>query len=43
VVSNGLPWTFLFAPVLAGALLLTGFAYVWHRLIRRRHWPQRWL
>jgi hypothetical protein len=35
---NNLPWPFLFAPVLAGALLLTAFAYVWQRL-----WPQRWL
>jgi CBS-domain-containing membrane protein len=26
VVSNNLPWSFLFAPVLAGALLLTAFA-----------------
>jgi CBS-domain-containing membrane protein len=43
VVSNNLPWTFLLAPVLAGAVLLTGFAYLWHRWVRRRHWPQRWL
>jgi CBS-domain-containing membrane protein len=43
VVSHNLPWTFLFAPVLAGAILLTGFAYLWHRGVRRRHWPQRWL
>src|SRR5258708_7687003 len=43
VVSNNLPWSFLLAPVLAGALLLTLFAYVWHRWIRRRPWPQRWL
>ncbi len=43
VVSNNLPWSFLFAPVLAGAVLLTAFAYVWHRWIRRRPWPQRWL
>jgi CBS-domain-containing membrane protein len=43
VVSNNLPWSFLFAPVLAGALLLTGFAYLWHRWVRRRPWPQRWL
>ena len=27
VVSGNLPWTFLFAPVLAGAVLLTAFAY----------------
>jgi CBS-domain-containing membrane protein len=43
VVSNNLPWSFLFAPVLAGAMLLTAFAYVWHRWFRRRPWPQRWL
>jgi CBS-domain-containing membrane protein len=43
VVSGNLPWTFLFAPVLAGALLLTAFAYVWHRGVRRQPWPQRWL
>jgi CBS-domain-containing membrane protein len=43
VVSNNFPWSFLFAPVLAGAVLLTAFAYVWHRWIRRRPWPQRWL
>jgi CBS-domain-containing membrane protein len=43
VVSNSLPWSFLFAPVLAGALLLTGFAFVWHRSIRSRPWPRRWL
>jgi CBS-domain-containing membrane protein len=43
VVSNGLPWSFLLAPVLAGALLLTAFAYLWHRWLRRRPWPQRWL
>src|SRR6266480_7053922 len=43
VVSNSLPWSFLFAPVLAGAVLLTAFAFVWHRWIRRRPWPRRWL
>src|ERR1700732_2592734 len=40
VVSNSLPWSFLLAPVLAGALLLTAFAYLWHRWLRRRRWPQ---
>ena len=39
VVSNNLPRSFLFAPVLAGAMLLTAFAYVWHRWLRRRPWP----
>ena len=42
VVANNLAWTFLFVPVFAGALLLTLFAYVWHRWLRRRHWPLRW-
>ena len=40
VVSNGLGWSFLFAPVLAGALLLLAFG--WSRL-HRRPWPQRWI
>jgi CBS-domain-containing membrane protein len=43
VVSGSLPWTFLFAPVLAGALSLTAFAYLWHRGVLRRSWPLRWL
>ena len=43
VVSGSLPWSFLVAPVLAGALLLTAFAYLWHRLILGRPWPLRWL
>jgi CBS-domain-containing membrane protein len=42
VVSNNLPWTFLIAPVLAGALLLAAFAFVWHRWIGRRGWPRLW-
>ena len=42
VVSGNLPWAFLLVPVLAGALLLTAFAFVWHRLVRRQSWPQRW-
>src|SRR5258705_5070662 len=37
---NNLPWSFLFAPVLAGAMLLTAFAYVWHRWLRQRRRPQ---
>jgi CBS-domain-containing membrane protein len=43
VVSNNLAWTFLFVPVLAGALLLTLFAYVWHRWVHRLDWPRRWV
>jgi len=43
VVSNNLAWTFLFVPVLAGALLLTLFAWVRHRWVHRLEWPLRWL
>lgn len=43
VVSLNLPWTFIVAPVLAGVVLLTAFAFVWHRWIWRRHWPEHWL
>jgi CBS-domain-containing membrane protein len=47
VVTNNLSWSFLLVPVLAGVLLLTLFAYVWHRWLRRpplpQPWPQRWL
>jgi CBS-domain-containing membrane protein len=42
VVSNNLPWSFLLAPVLIGVLLLTGFAYLWHRWARREPWLRRW-
>jgi CBS-domain-containing membrane protein len=47
VVVNHLGWSFLFVPVLAGALLLTLFAYLWHRWLRPpplpEPWPRRWL
>jgi CBS-domain-containing membrane protein len=43
VVSNNLPWSFLFVPVLVGALLLAAFAMAWHRFGRRQSWPLRWL
>jgi len=43
VVSGNLPWTFLLTPVLAGAVLLTAFCYLWHRGVRRQPWPRRWL
>ncbi len=42
VVLNNLSWPFLIAPVAAGALLLAGFAFIWHRLSGRRGWPSRW-
>ena len=43
VVSANLPWSFVIAPVLAGALLLTAFAFVWHRWVRHEAWPEQWL
>jgi CBS-domain-containing membrane protein len=43
VVSNNLAWSFVLAPVLAGALLLAAFAFVWHRWVLRRPWPRSWL
>jgi CBS-domain-containing membrane protein len=43
VISNNLPWPFMFAPVFLGALMLTGFALLWHRQGKRQGWPQRWL
>ncbi|SEI15226.1 HPP family protein [Tardiphaga sp. OK245] len=43
VVSHALPWTFLVAPVLVGALLLASFTFVWHRYAAGRDWPRHWL
>ena len=43
IVSNNLPWSFLLVPVLAGAVLLTAFAWDWHRWVRRQSWPADWL
>jgi hypothetical protein len=41
LVSNSPTWSFLFVPVLAGAVLLAAFAYVWHRWTGHRPWPPR--
>jgi CBS-domain-containing membrane protein len=35
VVSNNMSWSFLFAPVGIGAVLLTLFAFAWHNLVAR--------
>ncbi|ETR78507.1 HPP family protein [Afipia sp. P52-10] len=43
VVAGNLPWSFLIAPVLVGALMLAAFAFLWHRLVLRNGWPDRWL
>jgi CBS-domain-containing membrane protein len=42
IVSGNLPWSFLVAPVLVGALMLAVFALVWHRVVLRNAWPERW-
>lgn len=42
VVSGNLPWSFLVAPVLVGALMLAAFAFAWHRFVLRNSWPERW-
>jgi CBS-domain-containing membrane protein len=43
IVVNNLSWPFLAVPVAAGAVLLVGFAWLWHNALRRERWPQRWL
>lgn len=42
VVANNLSWSYLLAPVGAGAVLLALFAFVWHMTVRRYAWPHRW-
>jgi CBS-domain-containing membrane protein len=47
VVVNGMPWTFLLAPVGVGALMLAAFAFAWHNLAGKSAqtggtWPARW-
>jgi CBS-domain-containing membrane protein len=47
VVVNDLSWSFLFAPVAVGALLLALFAFCWHNLVARGAgradtWPTHW-
>jgi CBS-domain-containing membrane protein len=47
VVVNGMSWSFLIAPVGAGAVLLALFAFGWHNLVARGpnkgdSWPRRW-
>lgn len=47
IVTASLPWSFLFVPVLAGTLILTGLAFVWHGIENHfvdheDQWPARW-
>ncbi len=43
VVAGHMSWSYLIVPVLAGALLLLAFAWIWHRVVRRDVWPARWV
>lgn len=47
IVTYALPWSFLLMPVLAGAILLAAFAYVWHLIggqfiDNQGKWPHSW-
>jgi CBS-domain-containing membrane protein len=42
IVLNDRSWSFLIVPVGAGLIMLVGFAYAWHNLVRRGSWPNRW-
>src|SRR5262245_53983680 len=42
VVAQGMPWSFLLAPVGIGALAVAAFAWLWHNLVCREAWPGRW-
>lgn len=40
IVLGDLPWGFFVVPVAAGALLLLGFAWLWHNALHRGSWPR---
>jgi len=47
IVTASLPWSFLFVPVLAGVIVLTALAYIWHGIETRfvdheGKWPASW-
>jgi len=47
IVVNNMPWSFLFAPVAVGGLMLALFAFIWHNIVARGPnkgdvWPLRW-
>jgi CBS-domain-containing membrane protein len=42
VLTGNAALSFLFVPVMAGALLLALFTFVWHRAFRSGPWPLRW-
>ena len=42
IVVNNMPLTYFVLPVVVGALALALFAGLWHRLVTRVPWPERW-
>jgi len=47
IVTASLPWSFLFVPVLAGVIVLTALAYLWHGIENQfvdheGKWPASW-
>lgn len=43
IVTQAPGWTFLFVPVLAGALILVALAWAYTRATRPEPWPQSWV
>ncbi len=39
---NNLSFGFLLVPVAAGVVLLTAFAFIWHKASGQRPWPNAW-
>lgn len=42
IVLEQLSPLFILAPIAVGAVLLSAFAYAWHRLASDAPWPKRW-
>jgi len=42
MVTANVSWTFVLVPITAGALILVGFAYIFHRLTWPGGWPRSW-
>jgi CBS-domain-containing membrane protein len=42
MVTANVSWKFVLVPVTAGALILVGFAYLYHRLTWPGGWPRSW-
>ena len=42
IVVNDRSWSFFVIPVAVGVAILLTFAFLWHNMIRRGSWPQKW-